>query len=62
MRRHVHISTNEGTAKIWLEPEIALVTSYGLKSSELTEILKIVEDNKDEFIAKWNMHFGKHCD
>lgn len=58
-RRHIHVSTSEGTVKIWLEPVIAIVTSFGLKSAELTEILKIVEENKDEFIAKWNLHFGK---
>jgi hypothetical protein len=57
-RKHIHVSTSEGTAKIWLEPEIALVTAYNLKSVELTEIIKIVEDFKDDFIKKWNLHFG----
>ncbi|MEI6900482.1 MAG: DUF2442 domain-containing protein [Bacteroidota bacterium] len=44
MRRHVHISTSDGTAKIWLEPTIALCEFYNLSSSELTEITKIVEN------------------
>ncbi len=57
-RKHIHVATSEGTAKIWLEPEIALVAAYNLKSAELTEILKIVEDFQDEFIKKWNLHFG----
>jgi hypothetical protein len=58
IRRHIHVSTANGTAKIWIEPEIALADFYSLSSWELTEIIKIVEDNKDGFIEKWNLHFS----
>jgi hypothetical protein len=57
-RRHVHVSTSNGTAKIWIEPSIALADVYNISSGELTEILKIVEDNRNDFIGKWNKHFG----
>ncbi len=57
-RRHVHVSTSDGTAKIWLEPIVALNESYNLTSGELTEIVKIVEENKNAFITEWNQHFG----
>ena len=57
-RRHVHVSTTEGTAKIWLEPVVALTESYNLTSGELTEIIRMVEENKNGFITKWNLHFG----
>ena len=57
-RRHIHVSSADGTAKIWLEPVIALTDSYNLSSGELTEIIRIVEENKDGFITKWNLHFG----
>jgi hypothetical protein len=57
-RRHVHVSTSDGTAKIWLEPAVALTESYNLLSTELTEIIRIVEENKNEFISEWNVHFG----
>ncbi len=30
LRKHIHVATSEGTAKIWLEPEIALVAAYNL--------------------------------
>jgi hypothetical protein len=56
-RRHVHVATSDGTAKIWLEPVIALADFYNISSGELTEIIKIVEENKDGFIEKWNQHF-----
>jgi len=57
-RRHIHVSTSDGTAKIWIEPGIALSDFYNLSSAELTEILKIVEENRNDFIEKWNRHFG----
>jgi len=34
-----------------------LADFYNLDSSELKEIVKIVEEHKDEFIEKWNRHF-----
>jgi len=57
IRRHIHVSTAEGTAKIWLEPFVGITASYNMDSKELTEALKIVEDHKDEFINKWDQHF-----
>ena len=52
------MATSDGTAKIWLEPVIALADFYNISSKELTEIIIIVEENKDGFIAKWNQHFS----
>jgi len=57
-RRHVHVMTSDGTAKIWLEPAIVLAEVYNMSSGELTEIIKIVEENKDGFIERWNQHFS----
>ncbi|MBL7138716.1 MAG: DUF4160 domain-containing protein [Bacteroidales bacterium] len=57
-RRHVHVSTSDGTAKIWLEPVVGLTESYNMGSKDLTEVLKIVEENKDDFIKKWDKHFN----
>ena len=57
-RKHVHVSTSDGTVKIWLEPVISLSDFYNLSTGELTEILGIVEENKNGFIEKWNKHFS----
>ncbi|MCX6279146.1 MAG: DUF4160 domain-containing protein [Bacteroidetes bacterium] len=57
-RKHVHVSTSDDTAKIWLEPAVALRDSYNLSSGELTEVIKIAEERKNEFITEWNLHFG----
>lgn len=58
-RMHVHVATSDGTAKIWIEPVIALGDFYNLSSGDLTEIIKIVESNKNDFIEKWDHHFGQ---
>jgi len=55
---HIHVSSSDGTAKIWVEPVVALSESYNLSSVEMTKIIRIVEENKDGFITKWNLHFG----
>ena len=57
-RMHIHVSSSDGTAKIWVEPVVALSESYNLSSVEMTKIIRIVEENKDGFITKWNLHFG----
>ena len=57
-RIHVHVSTSDGTAKIWIEPVIALAEFYNLSSGELTEILKLVEEKRNVFIERWNKHFS----
>jgi len=58
IRKHVHVATADGTAKIWLEPLVALTDFYNLDTHELTEIIKIIEEHKNEFIEKWDHHFG----
>jgi hypothetical protein len=32
---HVHVRRGEATAKIWLEPELAVAAAYGLRPGEL---------------------------
>jgi len=39
----VHVSSQEGEAKFWLEPAISLERNYGLPQQSVSEILKIIE-------------------
>lgn len=55
---HVHVEQAERYAKFWLNP-VSLVKSRGFRSGELTEMQKIVEENKDSFVEKWNEHFSR---
>jgi hypothetical protein len=55
---HIHVEQAERFAKFWLSP-ISLVKSRGFRSGELSEIQKIVEENQDTLLEKWNEHFSR---
>ena len=57
-RMHVHIATPDGTAKFWLEPIISLADYYNLSTKELSTIMTIIEEKKNEFISQWKKHFS----
>ena len=56
---HVHVECEDGEAKFWLEPVVALAVYYKLNAKKLNEIQKIVERRKDEIIKEWKKHFCK---
>lgn len=54
---HIHVEAAERFAKFWLVP-VSLSKSRGFRSSELTEIQRIVEEHRDMFEERWHEHFG----
>ena len=58
-RMHVHITCEEGEAKFWIEPIVALAVYFGLSTTKLNELQKIVEQRQDEIIKAWHNHFDK---
>ena len=42
-RRHIHIASPDGEAKIWLEPEISIAKVINLNSREVADILTTVK-------------------
>lgn len=56
-RMHIHVSSNSGEAKFWLEPSVSLAKDYGLSQKELRDIQKIIEERKDEIKSSWRKHF-----
>lgn len=54
---HVHVSTSDGEAKFWLEPEIELAGNYGLPEHVLTRARKLIEERQQEIRDAWNKHF-----
>lgn len=55
---HVHVSSAEGEAKFWIEPEVCLAQNHGLSEREICTIQKIIEDRIDEIKAAWKKHFS----
>jgi hypothetical protein len=58
LRQHIHIQSQKGEAKFWLEPQIELAKNYKLSRKELGEIEKIIEEHYKEFIKAWEEHFA----
>ena len=57
-RMHVHVQNQNGRAKFWLEPIIALADYRGFKHQELKEIEKIVISHQKEFQDDWKNHLS----
>lgn len=57
---HVHVKGRGCDAKIWLEPEISIVDSYGFNARELSSIMRVVANNRDRILRAWHDHFGNN--
>ena len=55
---HIHVEQGERFAKFWLNP-VSLVKSRGFRSGEQSEIQKIIEENLDTLLEKWNEHCSR---
>lgn len=54
---HIHVAHAGRYAKFWLEV-VNLGTNRGFRAHELSEIRKLVTENKDFFLEKWHDYFG----
>ncbi len=55
---HIHVRRGDCLAKIWLSPLLRVEESFGFTSTELRDLLAIVEQNYGEIERSWNEHFG----
>jgi hypothetical protein len=55
--QHIHVEQAERYAKLWLEP-ISIARAKGFRSSELTDILQIVQNNKVLLKERWHEFFS----
>jgi hypothetical protein len=56
-RMHVHITSGDGEAKFWLEPEIELANNYHYSKKHLKKVESFIEDHYHEIIRAWKQHF-----
>jgi hypothetical protein len=56
---HVHVYCANGEAKVWLEPEVALARNHRLSQRQLSEVIDVVKERKDEIADAWNRHFRR---
>ena len=55
---HIHVEQAERYAKLWLDP-VTVARSSGFRSNELSEIIKIVRENRKMFEDRWNEHLNR---
>jgi hypothetical protein len=55
---HIHVSSQNGEAKYWIEPKIELTHSIGFSEKQLNEVKLIIEKHNDEIIKAWHKHFN----
>ena len=56
---HIHAIKGECVAKFWIEPEIVVAQNYGMASSELTKLIKVINTNKGLIRKAWNEYFNR---
>ena len=56
-RMHVHVTSDEGEAKFWIEPVVALAENYGLSARKLKELHVFIEEHQNEIKRIWKKHF-----
>jgi len=54
----IHVAKGRGYAKYWMQP-IQFARSRNFRSHELNEIVKLIEENRNEIERRWNVHFGR---
>jgi len=57
-RPHIHVHSEDGEAKFWLEPEIELARNYRLSRRQLKQIEQMIEAHYDDITSAWKAHFG----
>ena len=56
-RMHVHVQSQNGEAKFWLEPILELAQSAGLTKHEINEAFRLVQEHQNEVRSAWLKHF-----
>lgn len=55
---HIHVISETGEAKFWIEPEVELAMNQSFKSHKINELKKVTEDRINEIKESWNKHFS----
>lgn len=56
---HVHVQSQEGEAKVWLEPAVMLAHNHGLGPAALLKALTLVKEHEQEIRQAWQKHCGR---
>lgn len=54
---HIHVESGDNLAKFWLSP-VTLAYSYGYAGHEERELLRRVEEHREQFEREWHAFFS----
>lgn len=55
---HIHVRNADGKAKFNLIPEVSLIEAKGMKPKDLVLAEALINEKKDEIVAKWKEIHG----
>lgn len=55
---HIHVRKGRMEAKFWLTPTVRLARGSRFHTHELTQILRLVQENQKGFLNDWQRYFG----
>ena len=54
---HIHVMKDQGEAKFWPHPQVALARSSGFDARTLRTLARVIQDHAAEIEEAWNVHF-----
>ena len=58
MNNPLHVYSERGEAKFWLQPDIELAQNHGLSDRDIRAAKGLVEEHRGEIHEAWKEHFG----
>jgi len=55
---HVHVYSERGEAKFWLNPRIELARNFGMSAHQIKDAKALIEEHENEIRDAWQEHFG----
>lgn len=55
---HVHVRCAGCEAKLWLNPQVTVATSFGFDAAALREVVNVARGQRELIERAWNEHFG----
>lgn len=55
---HVHVRAGGNEAKLWLDPQVRVATSYGFDAGMLRELVEVARNNRELIERAWHDYFS----
>ena len=55
---HVHVRSGSSEAKIWLDPQVQVASSFGFEAGTLRELVEVAQANRVLIERTWHEYFS----